>query len=201
MITQQELDKFMTQFDMHESRASFYPMFQSLIERDLKIQAFVMILSTWNIAYFSKSIRTLNLAVFEDTVNSLSKDFERVSSETLSNISFPKYEKEIKNIYDALSRLNGVKYTGASKIMHLSNPNLFVMWDQYISKKLQYDHRKADDYYNFMIKMQSDFTHLKSSNGKTLAKCVDEYNYVNYTLPALEKQRKKRKERTEKKQK
>ena len=50
-----------------------------------------------------------------------------------------------------------------------------------------------EDYLNFLEKMQQEFKHIGKKDGRTLAKCIDEYNYVKFTLPALEKNRNKKK--------
>ena len=41
--------------------------------------------------------------------------------------------------------------------------------------------------------MQQEFKNMLCRDGRTLAKCIDEYNYVEFTLPALDKNRNKRK--------
>ena len=52
----------------------------------------------------------------------------------LQTVEFDEIKDTIKKIYSALSKVKGVEYTGASKVMHLINRKLFVMWDSYIRK-------------------------------------------------------------------
>ena len=191
MKSQQELNEKMKEFDEHENRANFYPMFMNLMNNGFIMEAYLMILSTWNIAYFQKTINKFDLNNFKNVVHGLSPYFEEVKTETIESIEFQKYERQIKHIYDKLSEIVGVKYTGASKIMHLTNPNLYVMWDKYIRDSNGYKCEKAEDYLSFLVEMQKEFGHLKGNKNKTLAKCIDEYNYVTITLPALELSREK----------
>ncbi|MBI4181311.1 MAG: hypothetical protein HY528_05205 [Chloroflexi bacterium] len=88
--------------------------------------------------------------------------------------------------------------TVASKVLHLLNPNLFVMWDMGISGNLS----GAVGYLKFLKKMQveaeeasQDFqmlgypgtpaqfiaSNLGARYTKTLAKLIDEYNWVTVT--------------------
>jgi len=88
----------------------------------------------------------------------------------------------------------------------LKNPKLFVMWDDFIrGGKTKKSYRKlpivikhqwaprkysrnADGYLCFLKDMQCMFGHLKSpQKSKTLAKAIDEFNYVSITLPIQRK--------------
>ncbi len=66
------------------------------------------------------------------------------------------------------------------------------MWDGYIRKAWDFKKGDSEDYFNFLIKMQDEFKHIKKVEEKTLTKCIDEYNYVKFTLPALQKNRNKK---------
>ena len=48
------------------------------------------------------------------------------------SIDLSVYGSHITSIFNALSAIKGVEFTGAPKLMHLKNPGLFVMWDDYI---------------------------------------------------------------------
>jgi len=64
------------------------------------------------------------------------------------------------------------------------------MWDGYIKKHYGFREGAANDYVNLLKKMQEMFKDVKWEQGdKTLAKAIDEYNYVVITLPELEKQK------------
>ena len=78
--------------------------------------------------------------------------------------------------------------------MHLTIPEVFIMWDAYIRKAYGFKKGDSEDYFNFLKKMQVEFKDIKKDKDRTLAKCIDEYNYVKFTLPALEKNRNKKNE-------
>ena len=84
-------------------------------------------------------------------------------------------------------------YTGASKIMHLRNPKVFLMWDTKIRGKRGYNIKgeDGDAYVDFLKKIQNSFSKIfhdidkmllegKNKN-KTITKAIDEYNYVTIT--------------------
>ena len=124
----------------------------------------------------SKSIITVNLC--NDTVrNSISNCFDRVA------------KSNAKRRNEA---------TGASKILHIINPELFVMWDGAIRGGYGFSGKYGGkQYVGFLRRMQRLANYAISQvekeccvsrkkaieslkcEGHTLAKALDEYNYVN----------------------
>jgi len=193
MINKEEFNENLRKFDKLEKRGSYYPMFLNMIEKGFEIEAFLFILSTWNFATFRYAMKDFDLIGFKQIVEDLKPYFEKFKGKSIESINFDNYEDEIKYIFQELSNIKGIQYTGASKLMHLTIPEVFVMWDAYIRKAWGLRYGKSDDYFNFLKKMQEEFKDFKKSKNRTLAKLIDEYNYVKYTLPALEKNRKKKK--------
>lgn len=130
-------------------------------------------------------------------------------------IDFNKYEKDIEIIFNELSKIKGIEYTGASKIMHIRNRYFFVMWDDYIrgekekkyyetikqenAKWWQYKKYKKDakSYIDFLRNMQDMFSHIdfKEDDKKTFAKAIDEFNYIKITNQIKEMKTKEPKKR------
>lgn len=167
-------------------------MFLNMIKKGFETEAFLFILSTWNFAVFRYAMKNFDLNNFKEIVKNLKPSFNKFKEHSIKEINLDKYEKEIKYIFNTLSKIKGIQYTGASKLMHLTIPEVFVMWDGYIRKALGFKIGKSEDYFNFLKKMQKEFKEINKGKERTLAKCIDEYNYVKYTLPALEKNRKKK---------
>ena len=202
MINENDLLKAHEEFNTEEERAKYYPLFSNLIKGGYEKEAFLLILATWNSGCF-RFAKKFNLEEFTEKLESLEKYFNRLKYLDFKTVLFEEHKEEITKIFDELSDIDGVKYTGASKIMHLKNPNLFVMWDFYISgqapKKLcpknyiKYE-QSGQGYFNFLKKMKQEFGSLNSPvKDITLAKAVDEYNYVNITLPIMKKEKEQRK--------
>ena len=168
-------------------------MFLNMIDKGFETEAFLFILSTWNFATFRYAMKDFDLKNFQKIVNELKTDFNKFRDKSIETINFDDYKKEIINLFDSLSKIKGIQFTGASKLMHLTIPNVFVMWDGYIRKAWGFKKGNSEDYFNFLKKMQQEFKDVQKRNGRTLAKCIDEYNYVRITLPALEKNRNKKK--------
>jgi hypothetical protein len=110
-------------------------------------------------------------------------------------------EKVIEEAFDTLVSCGGRhESTGASKILHVINPNLFVMWDMRI--RTAYRVRSGGDGFaysrRFLRKMQEiaraavdeckqhlglteeEAVHYICGCGDTLAKVIDEYNWATY---------------------
>ena|ERR1035437_11147490 len=106
--------------------------------------------------------------------------------------------------------VRGVRFSGASKVLHLINTRVFVPWDNYISghkmrtefKKLRVvraglsssakAERSGRGYYKFLVFCQETFRHLVFEDSqKTHAKQIDEFNFVEITVPLQRIQRKK----------
>jgi hypothetical protein len=135
-------------------------------------------------------------------VDSLEKHFQRLDGKNIRTADFGSLHEDISAIYDALSQIKGIQYTGAPKLMHLRNRELFVMWDAYIRglkprkayerldvvKHGDWEVKKygssADDYVQYLKDMQKRFAGVSfGDERKTFAKAIDEFNYVSITLP------------------
>jgi len=193
MINKEEFKENLKKFDQLENRGSYYPMFHKMIEKGFETEAFLFILSTWNFATFRYAMKDFDLNGFKKIVENLKPYFEKFKGKSIETIDFDDYKNDIQHIFQELSNIKGIQYTGASKLMHLTIPEVFVMWDAYIRKVWGFKEGKSDDYFNFLKKMQEEFKTFENSKDRTLAKLIDEYNYVKYTLPALEKNRSNKK--------
>jgi len=83
--------------------------------------------------------------------------------------------------------MKGVQKTGASKILHLLFPKIFVMWDGYIRKYYKFRNGDEEDYLNFLKLMQKLFPYVKDYKGRTAPKLIDEHNYKTITMKELNK--------------
>lgn len=213
MITDQKFIEAINRFDKTEKRGSFYKMALTLFDNNFEMEAYFLILATWNFAVFRYALKDFDIIKFKEKILGLSPCFDKLQRENFRTIDYDKYQEEIKKIYNTLSAIEGIKYTGASKIMHLKNRNVFVMWDGYIKgnkPQKYYDRleiiRKRDreikkygngakDYVQFLKDMQQLFKHVNFySDSKTFAKAVDEFNYINITRPIQKMEKKSKRE-------
>jgi hypothetical protein len=201
IITQKDFNNTVKRFDKEEKRSKFFILARNLMKRNLEIEASLLILATWNTKRFQMVLNKFDVDHFRNEMQTLTKYFRDLKYLSIKSIDLCANHRSITHIFNRLSRIEGVEYTGASKVMHLKNPNLFVMWDGYIRgkksaeyyKKLkifknhQWKHTKyrdnAQGYICFLSDMQCCFGHLQSpTKSKTLAKAIDEFNYVQITL-------------------
>ena len=164
-----------------------------MIEKGLETEAFLFILSTWNFATFRYAMKDFDLNGFKNKLDNLKPLFNKFKNKSIEEINFEDYKEDIRIIYETLAEIKGIQFTGTSKLMHLKNPEVFVMWDGYIRKAYGLKKGDFEDYFNFLKLMQKEFNGFCGKDKRTLAKCIDEYNYVKFTLPALEKNRRNKK--------
>lgn len=212
MITKTEFNRASPKFDKLENRGSFYDMAVGLLNNNFEIEAYFLILATWNFARFRYAVKEFDIKEFSKKLNKLEPFFGKLVSEDFRTIDFDDYAEEVKRIYGTLSKIPGIEYTGASKMMHLKNRNVFVMWDGYIKgdkpkkyykeieiiKSGDWKGRKygndAESYLQFLKDMQETFNHINfQDDKKTFAKAIDEFNYVNITLHIQEMEKNKKK--------
>jgi len=193
MLNKEILESKGKMFKQEEGRASYYDLALEIVD-DHPLHASIILLATWNVSRWrfmaSDSNKLIELRdafeLCEPILNEL-KNFD-IKTANLDQIKTP-----IITLYDVLSKIKGVEYTGASKVLHLRNRNLFVMWDDYIRAGYEIKEKNGANYFKFLKRMQSDFGSIEWEDPSiTLAKAIDEYNYVEHTLPALRKLREKR---------
>lgn len=139
---------------------------------------------------------TQNLVNLKNAIEKCKPLFEKLKGTNFRTVNFDEVEDTIKQIYSKFSKVNGVEYTGASKVMHLQNRDLFVMWDTDTRNEYGFTVADANDYFNFLKLMQEKFKDIDwNMPNKTLAKAVDEYNQVTITMPKMRKLMERRKKR------
>lgn len=159
-------------------RDKIYYWSLNLVQKGFKLEGIFLLLATWNFAYLRYYMRTFDLNKFERILAKCDFDFFKNKKFEDIDLTDKIVIDKIKNIYRALSSIDGIKYVGATKIMHLLNPQLFVMWDRNIIK-----HYKAkttpQGYVNFMALMQKMYKEGKFKNLRkdvTIPRAIDLYN-------------------------
>ena len=197
-IIQSEFQATLERFsEMEEMRDQLWNRARRLLKDGYEIEAFILILATWNFARFRYLMKGLDLNKFQEVIDKLNPLFAELENLSLQTIDL--CDDEIKNaIMEIYRELKGiVEQTGASKIMALKNPDLLPMWDTAIRKKYKIANRASpDDFIDFLKKMKEEFKGITWRRKKPFAKAIDEYNYVK-TEPI---RRKKKKGKREKKQ-
>ena len=144
----------------------------------------------------------------DETLRSLEDEFRKLRGKKLLTMSFNR-----KEIIDAVKSIYVKRYfipylggtTNISKILHVLNPEVFVIWDGQIRKWYKEKNRLVNEtpkgYLEFLKEMKKQleeaFNDYQSKtdkswveierefrnkyNNKTLAKLVDEYNWIRST--------------------
>lgn len=182
---------------MEELREQIYYWTLELIEKRDALKGIILMLSTWNIASFRYYVKDFPLEEFKEALEK--SNFNYFKNKQFEEAFDKETENEMKAIYKILSDVKGIKYVGASKILHFMCPKFFVMWDNAILngykkeererltvKKLPKNHLNTTPigYLNFMKLMQekynnNEFKNLDLKDG--IPRAIDIYNYNEYS--------------------
>jgi len=206
-ITLEDLAAASEEFRLTEKRGIFYDMALGLVRAGYEIEGCILVLATWNFASF-RYVTDYDIEGFKNLVScELRDDFAALADWNIQTIDLTAHGSRIENMFNRLASMKEVLYTGATKVMHLKCPELFVIWDDYIRggkplrlyaklgcissgkwrcKKYK---KTGSGYVSFLTDIQDRFRALQYPSGtKTLAKAIDEYHYVNVTLPIQDRE-------------
>lgn len=180
-IDQREFEKTIEEFHkLEDARDQLWDRAQVLIEKGFEIEAYILILATWNFAGFRYVMKDFDLKEFDKVIKDVNPYFIRIKNKKFEDIDFSDDSliSDIKSIYTQLKKI--AKQTGASKLMALKNSNLFIMWDTEIREMNDINIKTTpDDYIEFLKKMKDKFKKIKWHDKKrSFAKVIDEYNYT-----------------------
>lgn len=178
-MTQTEFEQTIGRFDALEpTRSHFYSMALNLLNDGYEVEACLLILATWNFAYFRYILTKFDLGVFRKAIRVTEPAFRRLQRHTFETADFGSIAEDIEFVYGKFKELVG--QTGASKLLHLKHPGLFVMWDTAIRTMWKIPQRALPEHYvRFLGRMKQEFGHIRwVRRKKTLAKAIDEYNFV-----------------------
>jgi len=146
--------------------------------------------------------------IFQNVYSDISSDLDFLKDKNIESVDLnnPQVERSISHIFDKVA--DGLCYkhqsTDASKILHTILPNLIVMWDRKIRKGTLKDVNKdwgTAYVWEFLSKMQKEAREAIAScsqekglssadakkaieetcRGHSLAKLIDQHNYVIFT--------------------
>jgi hypothetical protein len=202
------------EYESEEGRADVYPMVKHWIEThegsdvDM-IRAVATLLFVWNAGYYVRAGRG-----FPSAIQSLDKLFRnRLFRELLptmmgfriSTADLDSLRDKIVRLYDCVDAHEGLGVAGSSKVLHLLQSELFIMWDDKICTYYHKGHRKrgmrhqrggGNCYYEFLSEMQTHAQEMLKAveeravleqiekicgYPKTLTKALDEANYLIHT--------------------
>src|SRR5262249_16039580 len=133
-------------------------------------------------------------------------DLAPLRDDDLMSVNLDLSRNLVVGAFDQHARISGIEYTGAAKILHMLLPRMVVMWDRAIMgwspplrdyasldivKNGFWQHRKFPQsgfgYHEFLLTCRNKFRGLRSPESrKTLAKCIDEFNFCTITVPLAE---------------
>ena len=134
------------------------------------------------------SRKDMDWARLGHVLRSLEPHLDRFRGKSFLRVKFKdkRVSENIKKIYEELRNIKHIGATAVCKILHLINPEIFVMWDKKIREMYNVED-SADGYLEFLGKNQrllkdiftkKECDELRSKfRDKTLAKLIDEFNW------------------------
>jgi len=119
-----------------------------------------LFLQVWNAVYIhhlAKSEKQAMEGNLTDAYNSCVAELTLLSTERLPNVDLSNIEKNraIRKVFFEFAKFESIGDTGASKVIHLLNPSLFMMWDTKI--RIAYVTLWPDLWKNVFQKWPDDF--------------------------------------------
>lgn len=177
-VTQRHFEKIIAGQPSEPTRSQLYQIGLNMIASDFEIEAYLLILATWNFARFRYALRRFDLDQFRNVIGTVNPIFKRLAPHSFETADFDLLADDIEAIYSQLKPL--VEQTAASKIMHFKHPKLFVMWDTDIRAHYKIPNvSTARNYLDFLRLMRSTFGHIRwTQPDRSFARAIDEYNFA-----------------------
>jgi hypothetical protein len=213
--------EYCKKFHEKEQRDIAYVVSRNVISKDPSNINFILagaklIIITWNAIRFQRLPKGVRDNLENDILEAYMKtklDLEKLRGERLENLNLndDELKKTIMKIFLEFSSKKSIEFTGASKILHVLNPYVFMMWDSSIRNAYHKLHannhnpaspdcyleflkqsqeiiksvlskRSEDDIWNdHLTFIDKDFMAAFSFKESTL-KMLDECNYVRFKL-------------------
>ncbi len=200
MVNSDLFHSVLEEFENQQEGFDFYYLSKKTVEKGNYIAGFLLFIATWNSNYFRFHKNSFNLDEFSNIIGDLNANFEILEKESILSIDLGDHRVTISDIFTRLSHLKWIGATGAAKIMHLKNPNLFIIWDSYIRgerKKSSFKSLEifiigileatiysADSrgYISFLSSIQNNFNGVGwNDSSKAFTKAIDEFNFMSIT--------------------
>jgi len=144
--------EYCKKFHEGEPRDIAYVISRNIISKDpsninFVLASAVIIITTWNTARFQKLSREVKVKLKNDIIDAYMKtkeELEKLRGKRLEslNLNDSELRETIKKIFREFSSKESIDPTGASKILHILNPSVFMMWDRGIREAYHKLHKK-----------------------------------------------------------
>ncbi|MBU0457312.1 MAG: hypothetical protein ABH824_05195 [Nanoarchaeota archaeon] len=135
-------------------------------------------------------MKTFKLKDFERLLKKCDFDYFKKKNFVDIDLNNEETKNKIIKIYEDLSNFEGIRYVGATKVMHLICPYVFVMWDVAIIEGYKketlrgYINTRPEGYYNFMREMQKRYKEKKFKDLKRnvlVPRAIDLHNWDKFS--------------------
>jgi hypothetical protein len=134
--------EYCKKFHEEELRDIAYVVSRNVVSRDPGNISFILagakvIIITWNVVRFQRLPKEVRDSLEKDILEAYTRTklrLEKLEGKRLENLNLDNGElgEIIKRIFLEFSSKRSIGFTGASKILHVLNPFVFMMWDNNI---------------------------------------------------------------------
>jgi len=164
--------------------------FDAFDAQKLKSERAKIIINKWG-----KCRRHIDDEKLDESLKNFDKKYKSSLDWKLCELSLWQHRNRILEIFKNF--VDVVKYTGTSKLLHILNPEFFMIWDQAVRHGYGCSYNE-EGYFNFLFRSQKEIQELlktyKADKGnikniskkaykgkeKTILKLLDEYNWARY---------------------
>ena len=124
----------------------------------------------------------------------ISEKIEPLRKKDFTTVNLDEIKDQIIELFDELRKTKfmskkgkqkEVGSTATSKMLHLTCPDLFIMWDSAIRTRYGKNDGDGKDYFEFLMEMQrrvwkklrSEIEELRQKYGKKVTRIIDQYNW------------------------
>jgi len=211
--------RYCREYHEAEPRDMAYVVSRSIVSKDPGDVSFVLagaklIIITWNIVGFQRLPGAVRANLENDILDAYEEareGLEGLRGERLERLDLDEVGDVIRDVFSAFSSKKSIGFTGASKILHVLNPHVFMMWDYSIRNAYHKlhggNHRVGDEdcYLEFLGQSRQIVEAVLSERSEgdlwsehlafmderfvkafsfeeTILKMLDECNYVRFKL-------------------
>jgi len=189
--------QYCKKFHEEEPRDIAYVVARDIVSKGQLKDSFVLaaakiIIITWNIVGFQRLPHEDKLKLDNEILESFrnsKEELEKLKDMRLENLDLnnPEIVASIEKIFNEFSSKKSIKYTGASKVLHIINPSVFMMWDDKIRNAYHKLHRgthKSNEY----TKCYIEFLKKSQEIIKSLLQKKNEEYFWNVHLSFVDKE-------------
>ena len=164
----------------------------SQLNEDHEIRIIRPFLLTWGV--MGRVLGYEGVSAIREKLEGLDEKITPLRRENLFSVKLHEIKELVIELFDEIrqtefkskkGKQKEVGSTAASKVLHLTCPNLFIMWDSAIRAKYSKTRGNGEDYFEFLVEMKEilqsfkpAIEQLQKRYGTKVTRIIDQYNWM-----------------------